>query len=73
MSRPNHLPSRDLVEGPARAPARAMLRATGMDDEALAKPIIAIVNTWTNVTPCNIHLRGLADHARRGESPRAKA
>ena len=66
MVNPNHLPSRDLVEGPARAAARAMLHAAGMDDAALAKPMVAIVNTWTNVTPCNIHLRDLADHARRG-------
>ena len=63
---PADLPSRHLVEGPARAPGRAMLRAAGFDDEAMAKPMIAIVNTWSNVTPCNMHLRGLADHARRG-------
>lgn len=62
----NRLPSRDLVEGPARAPARAMLRAAGLDDAAMAKPLVAIVNTWSTVTPCNIHLRALADHARRG-------
>ena len=43
-----------------------MLRAAGLDDEALSKPLVAIVNTWSNVTPCNMHLRGLADHARRG-------
>lgn len=43
-----------------------MLRATGLDDEAMAKPLVAIVNTWSTVTPCNIHLKGLADHARRG-------
>lgn len=55
-----HLPSRDLLEGPARAPGRAMLRAAGFDDQAMAKPMIAIVNTWSNVTPCNMHLRGLA-------------
>ncbi|TFI59440.1 dihydroxy-acid dehydratase [Sphingomonas parva] len=60
------LPSRDLVEGPARAPARAMLHAAGYDEEALAKPLIAIVNSWSTVTPCNVHLRDLADHARRG-------
>src|SRR5688572_30446456 len=66
MANPNHLPSRDLVEGPARAAARAMLHAAGLDDAALAKPMVAIVNTWTNVTPCNIHLRDLAEHARRG-------
>jgi dihydroxy-acid dehydratase len=63
---PDHLPSRDLVEGAARAPARAMLRAAGMDDEALSRPMVAIVNSWSTVTPCNIHLRALADHARRG-------
>ncbi|MGZ8347413.1 MAG: dihydroxy-acid dehydratase domain-containing protein, partial [Allosphingosinicella sp.] len=62
----NHLPSRDMVEGPARAPARAMLRAAGFGDEAMAKPMVAIVNSWSTVTPCNMHLRGLADHARRG-------
>ncbi len=61
-----HLPSRDLLEGPARAPGRAMLRAAGFDDQAMAKPMIAIVNTWSNVTPCNMHLRDLAEHARRG-------
>jgi dihydroxy-acid dehydratase len=63
---PNHLPSRDLVEGPARAPARAMMRAAGFDDEAMSKPLVAIVNTWTTMTPCNMHLRDLAEHARRG-------
>ena len=59
-------PSREMVEGPARAPARAMLHAAGYDEEALAKPLIAIVNSWSTVTPCNMHLRGLAEHARRG-------
>src|ERR1700709_1010201 len=59
-------PSREMVEGPARAPARAMLRAAGFDEAALARPIVAIVNSWSTVTPCNMHLRALADHARRG-------
>ena len=66
MANPNHLPSRDLVEGPSRAAARAMFHAAGLDDAALAKPMVAIVNTWSTVSPCNIHLRDLADHARRG-------
>ncbi len=43
-----------------------MLRAAGLDEEAMAKPMVAIVNTWSDVTPCNMHLRGLAEHARRG-------
>ncbi|MDB5692865.1 MAG: dihydroxy-acid dehydratase, partial [Alphaproteobacteria bacterium] len=59
-------PSREMVEGPARAPARAMLRAAGYDEAALARPLIAIVNSWSTVTPCNMHLRDLADHVRRG-------
>jgi len=65
MARPP-LPSHEMLDGPARAPARAMLRAAGYDDAAMARPMVAIVNTWSNVTPCNIHLRGLAEHARRG-------
>ena len=62
----NKRPSHTLIQGPARAPARAMLRAAGYDDDRMAKPMIAIVNTWTSVTPCNMHLQGLADHARAG-------
>lgn len=59
-------PSRTLIEGPARAPARAMLRAAGYDDEKMAMPMVAIVNTWTTVTPCNMHLKDLATHAAAG-------
>ena len=62
------LPSRSLLDGAARAPARAMLRAAGFDDQAMAKPLVAIVNSWSTVTPCNMHLRALADHARAGIS-----
>ena len=62
----NKRPSHTLIQGPARAPARAMLRAAGYDDARMAKPMIAIVNTWTSVTPCNMHLQDLADHAREG-------
>ena len=63
---PRDLPSRELINGAARAPARAMLRATGLDDAAMAKPMVAIVNSWSNVSPCNINLRDLAEHARAG-------
>ena len=59
-------PSRTLIEGPARAPARAMLRAAGFDDAKMAKPMVAVVNTWTTVTPCNMHLKDLATHACAG-------
>ena len=60
------LRSRQLLEGPARAPARAMLRAVGLDDEDFERPLIGIANTWTDAMPCNIHLRGLADGVREG-------
>ncbi len=58
--------SDQIKKGPDRAPARAMLRATGMDDEQIYQPIIAVVNTWSDVTPCNIHLRELAEHVKAG-------
>ncbi len=45
------LRSRQLLEGPARAPARAMLRAVGLDDEDFERPLIGIANTWTDATP----------------------
>src|SRR5690606_5534690 len=46
-----------MKSGPDRAPARAMLHATGLDDAALAKPLVAVVHTWSNVSPCNLNLR----------------
>jgi dihydroxy-acid dehydratase len=57
----------DLIKtGPDRAPARAMLRATGLDDAAIARPIVAVVHTWSNVSPCNLNLRELAVEAAAG-------
>ncbi len=55
-----------IKTGPDRAPARAMLRATGLDDAAIAKPMVAIVHTWSNVSPCNLNLRELAEAAADG-------
>jgi len=48
------------------APARAMLRATGMDDAALGKPLVGVISTWSDVSPCNIHLRDLAVPLKEG-------
>ena len=58
--------SRQLVGGTERAGARAMLKAVGYDDEALAKPLIGVANTWTEIGPCNFHLRKLAHDVKRG-------
>jgi dihydroxy-acid dehydratase len=43
-----------------------MLRAVGLKDEDFERPLIGIANTWTDTTPCNTHLRGLADAVREG-------
>ncbi|MGE3843892.1 MAG: dihydroxy-acid dehydratase [Vicinamibacterales bacterium] len=61
--RPN---SAGLTTGPNRAPARAMLKATGLTDGDLSRPLIGIANTWIEIGPCNFHLRRLAEHVRRG-------
>ncbi len=46
-----------LTEGPSRAAARAYFRGVGFTKEDLHKPIIGIANTWTEIGPCNFHLR----------------
>src|SRR5207237_8774181 len=58
--------SDSIKKGINRAPARAMLKATGLDDAALDKPLVAIANTWSDVTPCNIHLRALGEKVKEG-------
>src|SRR5215510_2137094 len=55
-----------LKSGPSRAPARAMLKATGLTDADLARPLVAVVGTHTDVMPCNLHLRTLAEEVKRG-------
>jgi dihydroxy-acid dehydratase len=58
--------SRTLVAGAERAGARAMLKAVGYTDDDLAKPLIGVANTWTEIGPCNWHLRKLAADVKRG-------
>jgi dihydroxy-acid dehydratase len=58
--------SDSIKKGISRAPARAMLKATGLNDADLDKPLIAVANTWSDVTPCNIHLRTLGDKVKEG-------
>jgi len=58
--------SRSFLEGPQRAPARAQLKGVGFDDEALAKPIVGVANTWIETMPCNFHLRALAARMKEG-------
>ena len=58
--------SRAVTAGPNRAAARSYLRAAGMQDADFDKPMIAIVNTWSTVTPCNMHLDRLGKDVRAG-------
>ena len=62
------LPSRKTLEGPSRAPHRAMYKAMGLKDTDLEKPIIGISSTCNEATPCNIHLGKLAQFAKKGVS-----
>ncbi len=58
--------SRDVTDGLQKAASRAMLRAVGMTDDDWGKPQVAIANAWNEVTPCNMTLRKLAEHAKDG-------
>ena len=60
------LRSREVTEGPDKAPHRAMFRAMGFDDEDLSSPIIGVPNPAADITPCNVHLDDVADAALDG-------
>ena len=58
--------SRNVVEGTARSPHRAMYKAMGLTDDDLSKPFIGVCHTGNEATPCNIHLGRLAQKAKEG-------
>ena len=58
--------SRSLVEGPARAGARAYLKGMGYDERALAKPFVGVAHCWTETMPCNFTHRTLAESTKEG-------
>src|SRR5436190_11108838 len=55
-----------VLDGPERAAARAMLYPVGFKAEDFKKPLIGIASTWSNVTPCNMHIDKLALEAEKG-------
>ncbi|WP_248925138.1 dihydroxy-acid dehydratase [Paenibacillus hamazuiensis] len=55
-----------ISEGVNRVPNRAMLRAVGFTDEDFKKPMIGVASTWSEVTPCNMHINELAVQAKKG-------
>ena len=58
--------SRIVVDGDEQAPSRAMLRAVGFAEDDFLRPQIGIASTWSMVTPCNMHIGGLAEEAAKG-------
>ena len=58
--------SREVTEGPQRAPARAYLRSMGLRDEDIARPFVGIANTWNDVMPCQINLDAIGRKVREG-------
>ena len=58
--------SSTIVDGVDRAPARSMLRAVGFTDEDFTKPQVGIASSPSDLTPCNMHLGELAEHASNG-------
>ena len=55
-----------VVDGVQKAAARSMLYAVGFSEEDFTKPQIGIASTWSNLTPCNMHINTLADAAALG-------
>ena len=58
--------SRNITDGRDRAPSRAMYKSIGFTDADLAKPLIAVANTWIETMPCNFHLRRLSEKVKEG-------
>lgn len=55
-----------LVDGIQKAPARSMLRAVGFEDADFKRPQVGIASTGSQVTPCNMHINGLAEEVAKG-------
>src|SRR3989304_1053997 len=55
-----------VTDGPHRAPARAYLRAMGLTDEDIAKPLVGVANTWNEAMPCQINLDVVGRKVKEG-------
>ena len=58
--------SSKVLDGPDRAPSRAMLYPVGFEKDDFNKPKIGVASTWSQVTPCNFHIDGLAKESANG-------
>ncbi len=55
-----------MIDGPNRAPARAMMRAAGYTDADFTKPLIGVAHSWIEIMPCTMHLRRIAEWVKEG-------
>jgi dihydroxy-acid dehydratase len=58
--------SQVMIDGPNRAPARAMMRGAGYTDADLKKPLIGVAHSWIEIMPCTMHLRRVAEWVKEG-------
>jgi len=54
-----------VKKGIERSPHRALLRACGLTDEDFDKPLIGIANSYIDIIPGHVHLRGLWNPSRK--------
>ena len=66
MSEPSRQNSRVMIDGPNRAPARAMMRGAGYTDADFTKPLVGVVHSWIEIMPCTMHLRRIAEWVKEG-------
>jgi dihydroxy-acid dehydratase len=55
-----------MVDGPNRAPARAMMRAAGYTDDDFKRPLVGVAHSWIEIMPCTMHLRRIAEWVKEG-------
>ncbi|HUK49750.1 MAG TPA: dihydroxy-acid dehydratase [Terriglobales bacterium] len=65
-SKSSRLISKDITEGPQRAPNRSMLRAMGYTSQDFSQPFVGVASSWNEVTPCNVHLNKLTKKVKEG-------
>ncbi len=63
---PDSAPSPSPLHGFEATYARALYRAAGFTAGDLNRPLVAIVNSWSELSPGHVHLRRLADSVRQG-------
>jgi dihydroxy-acid dehydratase len=62
----SRLPSRNVTEGPSRAPHRSYYYAMGLGTREIAQPFVGVVSSWNQAAPCNTALMRQANAAAEG-------